>query len=249
MVRAPERDGAGHADHAAPVESHGDSSQIDALLESVDAPHATPEVKQTYGFVERDADSTLVVRIGQKSVNARRAASCLLEPKTGDQVLVAITDRDDSFVLAVLRQGQREASGGVISLDGDMTLRAKSGKIALVASDAVSVASATQIAISAPELQVHALKTTFFSESLSYIGRRIDTEVERIKVVAQVVDRTIDRVSERLKRSYRTIEEMEHVKAKELDVVVEGNVSIHSDNTVLSAEKLVKVDGEQIHLG
>ena len=68
-------------------------------------------------------------------------------------------------------------------------------------------------------------------------------------MAAQAVDRTIDRVSERIKRSFRTIEQIERVRAKELDVDVEGNISVHADNTIMSAEKLVKVDGEQIHLG
>jgi len=229
------------------VEAH--DAGIDALFDKVGAPHLVPEVKQTYGIVEREAGAELTVRVAQKAVKARRAASCLLEPKVGDQVLVAVTDGDHSFVLAVLVQGARETKGGILSIEGDMTLRAPSGKVAVVASDAVSITSAKEVAVSAPELSVHSLKTTFFSESLSYIGRKIEGEVERLKVVAQVVDRTIDRVSEKIKRSYRTVDEMEQVKAGELDVVVKGNVSVHADNTILSADKLVKVDGEQIHLG
>ena len=59
----------------------------------------------------------------------------------------------------------------------------------------------------------------------------------------------IDRLSERIKRSFRTIEQIERVRAGELDIDVEGNVSLHSDSTIMSSEKLVKVDGEQIHLG
>jgi hypothetical protein len=63
------------------------------------------------------------------------------------------------------------------------------------------------------------------------------------------VTRTIDRVSERLKKSFRTIEEIEQVRANELGVDVKGNLSIHADNTLMTSDKLVKVDGEQIHLG
>ncbi len=251
MSRASERQGGLEADrHEAPSTSApSDAHAIDALLETVGPPLAAPDVKQTYGVVEAMNDGVYAVRVAEKSLKAKRAASCLLEPSVGDQVLVAVTDKNRSFVLAVLVQGEREQKGGVVSIDGDLTLRAKTGKVSVVANDAVTITSATKIAIQAPELAAHALRTTFFSESLSYIGRKIESEVEHLKVVAQVVDRTIDRVSERIKRSYRTIEGIEHVKAKELDVVVEGNVSIHSDNTVLSADKLVKVDGEQIHLG
>ena len=222
-----------------------------ALDDLVDASAVAevPEVRQTYGVVTAEGDATLSVRVGTHSIAVKRAASCLLEPKVGDQVLVAVTDRDQSFVLAVLAQAARETKGGVLSLDGDITLRANHGKIAVVAREAISLTSGSEVAISTPELTVQSLKTTFFSESLSYIGRKIETEVEKIKLVAQTLDSTIDRVSARLKRSYRTVEEIEHLKTKELDVVVEGNANLHSDNTIISADKLVKVDGEQIHLG
>jgi hypothetical protein len=207
------------------------------------------EVRQHYATVVGEAAGTLTVRVEDRVVSARRAASCLLEPRPGDQVLVAVGGGLSSFVLAVLVRGEVSARGAQLSVDGDLTLKTTSGKLSLTGAEGVSIASAKEVAVSAPEVAVRALSTTFFSESLSYIGRRVEAEIDKLKVAAHALDSAIDRVSERVKRSHRTVEEVEHVKAKELDVVVEGNASVHAENTLLSADKLVKLDGEQVHIG
>jgi hypothetical protein len=227
-------------------------SSSGALLETTEvAP--SPEVREGYGRVESVAGvgcGGLVVRVGDRAVNAVRAVSCLVEPAVGDRVLVALAD--ESFVLAVLARGEGRGAGATpvtLSAEGDVTLRARGGTLALASNEAVSVTSGSKVEINTPELEVRAMKTSFFSSSLAYVGRVLDGEVDRITLAARTVDRTIDRVTERLKRSFRTIDEIERVKAQELDVDVAGNVSVHADNTVMSSEKLTKIDAEQIHLG
>jgi Protein of unknown function (DUF3540) len=246
MEHAPFRAGDGAPATERPAEPLA-GDRLDALVEAMEVPRppASSEVRETYATVESCAGGVVVVRVGDRPVEARRAVSCLVEPAAGDRVLVALSD--ESFVLAVLVRGERR--GVTLSVDGDVTLRARGGKLGVVADGAVTLASGARVEINAPELEVRAMKTSFFSASLSYVGRALDAEVGRLKLVAETVDRTIDRVSERLKRSFRTIEQIERVRAKELDVDVEGNVNVHADNTIMNAEKLVKVDGEQIHLG
>jgi hypothetical protein len=246
MSRTPSREGAAQA--PAQPEAAAAFPHVESVLEEMQSHGGTPAVvTQTYGVVEQAGD-TLTVRTGGSLVPARRAASCLLEPATGDQVLVAV-HAGASFVLAVLVQADRGAPGATLSLDGDLTLRSKKGKVAIVADDDVEMTSGAAIALNAPELHVRTLRTTIFAESLSYIGRKIDTEVDRIKLAARTLEAAIDRVSERVQRSFRKVEEMEQVKAKELDIVVEGTASIHGENALVSADKLVKIDGEQVHLG
>jgi hypothetical protein len=250
MQRANRQDASVGA--AAGDDTPAEGDRLDALLDGIEAPPSALDVRQTYAVVEAVAGDFFVARASDRVVRARRAASCIVEPAVGDRVLVAIPSAahghpaEEPFILAVLVKGERSVT---LAMDGDVTLRSRGGGISLVASEAVSIASASKVELNAPELEVRTMKTSFFSASLSYIGRALEGEIGRIRLVAQTVDRTIDRVSERVKRSFRTIEEIEKVKAHELDVDVEGNVTLHSDNTVMSAEKLVKVDGEQIHLG
>ena len=164
-------------------------------------------MRETYGTVEAVDGDMILARIAGRPVRARRAVSCLVEPGVGDRVLVALPGlSDESYVLAVLARGERGAPGVTLAVDGDVTLRSRGGKVALVANDAVTLTSESKVELNAPELEVRAMKTSFFSASLSYIGRALDGEVDSIKLVARTVDRVIDRVTERLQQSFRTID-------------------------------------------
>jgi hypothetical protein len=251
----PADTGSGGADAAEDAEHLGGlleaiaSAEGPGSLTEMARPAGGFEVRQVYGRVESVASSTLVVRVGDRLLTTRRAVSCLVEPAVGDRVLVAWSD--ESFVLAVLaRRVDAHARATItLSAEGDVTLRARGGALGLASNEAVTVTSSDRVEINTPELAVRAMKTSFFSSSLAYVGKVLDGEIDRVTLVARTVDRTIERVTERLKRSFRTIEEIERVKAQELDVDVEGGVSVHADSAVVSAEKLVKIDGEQIHLG
>jgi hypothetical protein len=50
-------------------------------------------------------------------------------------------------------------------------------------------------------------------------------------------------------RFFRKVEGIEQVQAGELDLQVRDSLSLHGRHTMMTAEKLVKVDGAQIHLG
>jgi hypothetical protein len=45
------------------------------------------------------------------------------------------------------------------------------------------------------------------------------------------------------------VEDVDHLKANQIDYVVDGNASIQADNTLVTAEKLVKLNGSQVHIG
>ena len=50
-----------------------------------------------------------------------------------------------------------------------------------------------------------------------------------------------------MKRSYRAVEETDQLRAGQIDYVAKETLSLHGENALLTAEELVKVDGEQIH--
>jgi len=194
----------------------------------------------------------LVVRVGGDLVHAKRAKGCLLEPQTGDTVLVARSSsslgEDACFVLSVL-VGHSADSESVVAVDGDLTLRSTTGRVAIVGNEGVSVTSGGEIAVNAPTLIARTMTATVFADTLSFIGRTVDAHVDRVKVLGQSLETAIDRVSSRVKYLFRIIDEIERVKAKELHVNVEATLNMHGKNTLLTAEKLVKLDGEQITIG
>lgn len=221
---------------------------IESVLGASETSQAAPDVKQTFGVIEGRDEAHFSVRIGADLVRARRAKGCLVEPETGDTVLLARSEHHGSFVLSVL-VGRDDAAASVIAVDGDLTLRSKTGRVALVGGEGVSVTSGGEVAVNAPSLVARTMSATIFSDTLSYVGRALEAQVERAKVLGQTLDTVIDHVTSRVKHSFKTVEELERVKAKELHVDVEATLNMHGKNTLMTAEKIVKLDGEQILIG
>jgi hypothetical protein len=214
-----------------------------AKIESLLSP---PDVRMTFGRIEARDGSGLVVRVGTEVVEALRAKGCLVEPQVGDTVLVARSD-GNAFVLSVL-VGATEGES-VVAVEGDLTLRSTKGRIAVVGNEGVNVTSGGEVAVNAPKLTARTMTASLFADTLSYLGRKVEAHVDRVKVVGQVLETAIDNVSSRVKHSFRVVEEIERVKAKEVHVNAEATLNMHGKNTVMTAEKLVKLDGEQICIG
>jgi hypothetical protein len=228
-------------DSAADDAPHAPPRDPLAAIESLLAP---PDIRLTSGALERREGAALLVRVGGALVEARRAKGCLVEPEVGDTVLVARSD-EAAFVLSVLVG----ASASVVAVEGDLTLRSRSGRVAVVGDESVSVTSGGEVAVNAPSLVARTMAASLFADSLSYLGRRVEAQVDRVKVVGQALETVIDRVSSRVKHSFRSIDAIERVKAGELHVDVEATLNLHGKNTLMTAEKVVKLDGEQISLG
>jgi len=86
-------------------------------------------------------------------------------------------------------------------------------------------------------------------DGVTFLGKAVRAELGRAIVSAETLDQRIGRLSQRLKRAYRFIEEGEHVRAESLDYAAEKSVNLRGENTIVTARELVKVDGGQIHLG
>ena len=238
MPRSPSR--AEPTTTVAATEEKAPTSLVDSLL-------VAPEVQQTFGIVEGLEGARLLVRVGPDLVHAQRAKSCLVEPARGDTILVARSEHHGCYALAVLASPD-PAAGSTIAVDGDLTLRSKRGNVA-IAGQTVSVVAETKAQLHAPELLATTRKATLFTDALSYVGRTIDAQVERVRHVGQSLEQVIGRVSTKVKHSHREIEEVERVKANELHVRATSTLNMHGQNTLMTAEKLVKLDGEQIHVG
>ena len=59
----------------------------------------------------------------------------------------------------------------------------------------------------------------------------------------------VERISVDAKRSYRTVSEIDQVKAEQIDYAAETIMNLHGKNTLVTAEELVKLDAAQIHVG
>jgi hypothetical protein len=96
---------------------------------------------------------------------------------------------------------------------------------------------------------VRAAKGSVAVEELGFLGRLVHAQVEKLALAAEEVDTVLARLTQRAKRVFRFVEEIDQTRAGTVDMRARGLVGIRGENAVLAARVLAKVDGEQIHLG
>jgi hypothetical protein len=191
------------------------------------------------------AGAALRVEVDGRALEARRAASCLLEPGDGDRVLVAPTT-DGWFVLAVLTRGG--AGAAELRVDGDLTVHPR-GKLDVTAPGGIVAATPRDASLLAAELNVTADRATFLLEEATLLGAKLKAHVNKLTWIGETVESSLTRLYTRATRSYRVIEETDTVRAGHVDVTARECVRFHADATVITSDTVTKIDGPQVHIG
>jgi hypothetical protein len=84
---------------------------------------------------------------------------------------------------------------------------------------------------------------------MSFLGSFLQAQIQRIKLTASSFDSVLERFLQKVGRSYRIISGVDHVRAEQIDYAAKNNASLRAKNAMITAEGLVKLDGDQIHLG
>lgn len=200
-------------------------------------------VFQAMGTVVRLEGSTFVVRSDRGDLRCRRAVSCLVEPALHDYVMVG-GQKQTTYVLAVL---ERESPNAKLVCEGELDIKAS--KCRVIASEGVDVVTPKDINLMANEVGVQASRAKLFASEILAIGSDIVGELANVKLKGTFFDKVYERVSERVQRSFRRVDEIDQLKAKQMDYSAEETLCLRSENMVAVAKELVKVDGEQIHFG
>src|SRR5262245_54392599 len=158
------------------------------------------DVFQELGRVVR-AGGALRVRTDSGEFDAKRAVSCLVEPEEGDLVLLASTAKS-CHVLAVL---EREGSAPTrLVAEGDLTIQAPRGRFAIAAQEGIDLASGKDVSVVSGGVSVNAVTGSVVLQRLSLLSTFVQAEIEKAKLFAGSLDSVLDRISQRVKRSYRT---------------------------------------------
>lgn len=200
--------------------------------------HKAPrETSFLYGRVEEagGADDYGIRLENGTLLTARRARGCLLAPMPGDEVLVA-DDGERAFVLNVLTGAQertRIVLPELCELEGE--------EIALTGRKA--------IALESPRVSLTGIMGEARFKSISLLSQWCDLRIRKIVAVAEVWDRVVGRLTERIRDSYRRIENTEQTTAGRIRTIVRGRFSLAAKDAALTAEEDLKMDGKKIHLG
>lgn len=164
---------------------------------------------------------------------ATRAASCLLEPVSGDQVLVHLDGPDQpAYVIAVLARSDHTQE--------------QSFKL----SDSVDlVALGGHLQINAQSFGISAGQGDFKIDRLKGTYKQVTEQADSVSLVANEATHKVGRFVSRLRDSFRLIEGLDRTQASNIDQTALYQISINADITKVNAEHVVKVQAKKIDLG
>jgi len=209
------------------------------------AARASQAVYQEVGTVVGVGES-VEVRTGSGTFGALRAASCLLAPAQGDRVLLAVPPEGPLYVLAVLERD--ESAPAELLLGPDARLRA-GRRVVIEAPEDVALHTAGTLRTSSRALCVSADEGTVAVKKVSWMSNLLELYVDVARSLVQKVEAHVESVTLHAKQSHRFVEELDATRAGTIDARAEKAVHLRGENTFVTAEELVKVDGELIHFG
>jgi len=215
------------------------------MQNNVQALRPTDMVQETARVLSVSPKGIMVQSHGG-AYRAQRAVSCLVAPEVDDLVLLATSERGTCYLLAVL---ERDATTTRLAVEGDLELASTDGKVRVAAPEGIDLVSKKRIGVISAEVKVNAVETMVATQKATVVGRFLQTEFDRIKTFATAIDGVFGRFSQRAKSSIRRVEGLEQLKAEHIDHSAQKTMNLHGENAVVTARQLVKVDGEQIHVG
>ena len=203
-------------------------------------------VALSYGQVTgRKDDCWFVLTDDGRVMGAQKADGCLLTPELHDLVLLAEDAGNDGFILNVLvKSGGRSD----VVLPGNGTIRAGDGDLALTA-DTITVSGQKSASFAAPEVSFTGVTGMASFLSFSFLAQTLEARIGKAATVIEALDTVCGRLTERLKTSFRWIENFEQTKAGRISTIVKERFAVRTRHASLLAEEEVTIDGRKIHLG
>jgi len=182
-----------------------------------------------------------------RTLRCRRAASCLLLPAPGDTVMVAGPHDEALYLIAVVAQA--DSSQTTLAVDGDLRLQSRRGGIAIRGAGAIELQSDTAVSSRSPQWTLAAERAQCTVSELDYQGAEVRFSVLVSRFVGRACEVVLDRLHLLTRSSFRITEEVEQVRAGQIDMQASRTLRLHAKNTLVTSKELVKVDAEQIHMG
>lgn len=196
------------------------------------------------------ADGWHAVRCANDShgstLRVRRAASCLLEPRLGDTVLVWGPNPAQAYIVAVIEQVDPAASR--IGVDGDLTLVSRSGNVNVQAARDLTL-TGTDVSLDGEMLKVNAPHARLALQDTEFLGVGVRATVASLRVVGRTCEVVMDRISHLAQHIFRLAERMEQARAGHIDYQADQTARVHARQTIVTGRDVVKVDADQIHMG
>ena len=216
-------------------------SGMDTLLES----------RIAEGFVLAvDGREEYRVDVSGERITCRRAAGCLLDPATGDLVLLSMSGEEGGryWILSVL---ERASGGAPVSLtlhDGAVVSACK-GHLALRSEKEIGLHTSGRMSLSADSLDLSARKANWLVRSLSVFGGSIESVWEQARQTVASMQTVCSTWVQHLGDSVRHVKELDETHADHVRIMAKDTLQTQGKFVNHTASEVVKIDGQEVHLG
>ncbi|PQV48783.1 DUF3540 domain-containing protein [Paraburkholderia sp. BL21I4N1] len=191
-------------------------------------------------------DDMLLVACSSTRLTCRRAFSCLIAPEIGDRVVVSHVEPQRPHVLAILNRPH--GRNACIRVDGDLLLES-SGHIHIRAEQGLQLHTSDDLGLRGKRLALDSDEATFIARKASIDCVELEGRAGALRLIGKSLESVFERVVQIAKASFRTVETVDHLRCAHLDYAASEAARLHGKHTVLTAERLAKLDAQQIHLG
>ena len=196
-------------------------------------------------LIERAGRDARIERDGWAG-EARIAFGCLVQPEPGDRVLTSTVDGTIWIVAVLERHCDAPA---MLWAEGNIDIVSARGDVSITAAQTVDVRAGALARVAAPEIHLHAGVGRFVVDELLQVGRRLSLYVAKLRSVGEIVETFAEHVLTRAQRGSRFITESDQLRAGSIDQRAEGTLQLRAETAFITADTVVRVDAEQIHMG
>jgi hypothetical protein len=193
-------------------------------------PRSPAGIVQELAVIVAVTGDDLLVRDEGGEARARRAVACLVAPLPGDEVLLARLPGGRLYVMAVLERERRDRTE--IAVEGDLTIR-----------------GGASVSVAGPRLELRAAEGRMVFGALTALAGALVARADHARLLATSIDSVCERLSQTMQRCFRKVAERDELRAGRIDYRTDKEMCLRAENLLAGARKLVKVDGEQIHIG
>lgn len=191
--------------------------------------------------------------------SCERADGCLLRPNVGDLVLAATAGPDgQGFVLSVIKRQERNKAVAELDVQGELHIKTRGGNLNitsqggdlnLAADKDLSLFAVADAAIAGQTLTAGAQTAELKAGRVSVVARLFTGSYKTVSLAAGAVEHAFTSLTQKLRNAVRMVEEHDEVLVGSARLAVEESYTVQTKNEMHSAEEIIKLDAEEVHLG
>ena len=180
---------------------------------------------------------------------AQKAVSCLITPLPGDYVLMSSDTTGAWYILAVLTRDENENTTTDLEFTGPVNLKIKKAGLTVESEGEISLASGIGLSLVQPRISLEAEEGQAAIGRMSFLGRTLKTKIGLIESVAENVEQVFARLTQKMVDHFRYVNRHEEVQTNTTRYLVEDTLTIQARQAEYTAEEMIKINAEQIHMG